>query len=169
MMTGTLAICLAIQLSATGTGYAPIRIGFVDRDQLFETPRVEKKLIPVRDRIRESESEFEQRWDDLLEAFRNFEVNKEFMDEEDRAEKEAKLKKDRDELLQFAREKQDTLEEEREQAMREILAEIRDLIRRVAQEHGYALILWKSAVAYGAPEYDVTQHVMKLLLEGEEE
>lgn len=170
MVTGTLAICLAIQLSATGANYTPIKIGFVDRDQLFETPGVEKRLTPIRATIKESETEFEQRWEDLLAQFRNFEVNKEFMDEEDRKAREAELKGLRDDLLQFAQSKQEAIEEERDKVMREIVDEIRNMVRQVAQERGYALVLWKSALAYGAPEHDLTRHVLKVLLarEGEQ-
>lgn len=170
MMTSVLAICLAVQISATGSEYPPVRIGFVDRDELFKAPRVERMLEPLRESVKTSEAEFERRWDELLAEIRDFEAKKEFMDEEGIQDKEVELKKGRDEILAYIREKKEALEEERDAKMRQILTEIRDMVRQVAQEQGYTLVLWKSAIAYGAPEHDLTQMVMKRILDlGKEE
>lgn len=165
MFASMLALCLVTQVSATGTEYVPIKIGFVDRERLYEAPRVEKQLAPIRDEIRVSEAEFEGRWDALLEKMRDFESKKDFMDEEAREEKEVELKGERDGILKFLREKQEAIDKGREEVLSTILVDIRNLVRQVAQEQGYGLVLWKSAVAYGDPEHNLTEKVMKLLLE----
>lgn len=167
MIAAIVAVCLAAQVSATDTVAFPFKLGYVDREELFKAPRVERMLLPLRDRIKVSESEFDARWDQLLAQVRDFESKKEFMDQPGREEKEAELKKMRDEIAAFVREKRESLEDERDTTMRQVLSEVRDLVRQVAQEQGYSLVLWKSAVAYGAPEHDLTQVVMKRLVETE--
>jgi Skp family chaperone for outer membrane proteins len=165
MISTALALCMAIQFSATGEVAPTAKIGFVDRDELFKAPRVEKVLKELREQIRTSESEFERKMDRYEQEMRDFELKKIAMDEAAAQEREAELRAMRDEVVDYLRTKKEDLERVREERLREVTDEIRDVVRTIAQENGYTLVLWKSALAYGAREHDLTQIVMKRFLE----
>jgi Skp family chaperone for outer membrane proteins len=162
MISTVLALCMAVQISATPPA---AKIGFVDREELFKAPRVEKVLQEIRDQIRTSESEFERRLDRYEQEARDFELKKIAMDEAAVQEKEAELRAEKAKIVDFLRTKKEDLEQVKEDRLRAVTDEIRDVVRTVAQERGYTIVLWKSALAYGSRDHDLTQIVMQKYLE----
>lgn len=162
MISTALALCMAIQISATPPA---AKIGFVDREELFKAPRVEKVLQELRDQIQTSEDEFERQLDRYEQEARDFELKKIAMDEAAVQAREAELRDKKKEIVDFLRTKKEDLEQVRDDRLRAITDEIRDVVRAVAQENGYTIVLWKSALAYGSRDHDLTQIVMKRFLE----
>jgi len=165
MISTALAFCLAVQLAAPGDATPAVKIGFVDREEFYKTPRVEKILNELRDQVRESEAEFERRMDEYEKEARDLELQRIAMDEEAVQKKEAELKDMRDQVLQYLRDERSKLDDKREEKLASVVDEIRGVVRVVAQEQGYTLVLWKSALAYGSRDHDLTQVVLKRFLE----
>ena len=66
-------------------------------------------------------------------------------------------------LLEFDRLKKTDLTKERNEKIREILLEIEKIVSDFAEKNGYSVILNDRVLIYGAPGYDVTEEILKVL------
>jgi len=85
--------------------------------------------------------------------------------EDEKAKLQAEIDKDRADLLEYDRQKQMDLRKQREDKIREILAEVEKVVKDYAQKNGYGFILNDRVLIYADEQYDITADVLKTLNE----
>jgi Skp family chaperone for outer membrane proteins len=88
------------------------------------------------------------------------------MGEEEKKTNDDRLAGLRSELLDFRSAQSKELDAAREEVRKKVLTEAKEIIAAVAREKGYSIVLWKDVLAYGPPEYDLTDEVVRRFTEG---
>lgn len=174
---------LALSATAFSQGSSG-RIVMVDLNRVFneyyKTPIASAKLKETVDNYnKEQEAMMEQykrqtaELDKLREDSVKPEYTQEVRDQKKKAvtEKLGELKKTQDDITEFKRTHQLTLDQNSQRMRKTILGEIQDVIARIAKDAGYSLVLDKSGntlngvstVVYSQDSMDITDSIIKML------
>ena len=76
------------------------------------------------------------------------------------------MAQDKTDLLELDKEQQTHIRKQRDEKIREILAEIEKVVKDYATKEKFSFILNDRVLIYGGPEMNITEPILKVLNEG---
>jgi len=158
--------CFIIFNSAIALAQTTFKIGVVDTQRVVDEYKKAKEVDNIlrtaverlRDELKEMDDEFRQ-MQEKLDKQRLFLENKQ---KETEMINEIRLKQE--EIRARAERGQGAIDEKRQELGEPIIQEIEELMQTIGKEEGFSIILEKGLVTlYVAPEYDLTDRVLKTL------
>lgn len=136
------------------------KIGYVDLSRLFDEYHVTKEYDKT---LEQKHNEYEKESKEKIEKIRESQGKLALLKEDKKTEVEKEVETMKADLLEFDRLKKTDLTKERNEKIREILLEIEKIVSDFAEKNGYSVILNDRVLIYGAPGYDVTEEILKVL------
>lgn len=135
-------------------------IVFVDISRIFDSHKKTKEYDTT---LEAKYNEYEKERNAKLEKIRESEGKLSLLKEPEREKLQAEIDKDKTALLEYDRQVQTDLRKERDERIREILAEIEKAISSFAEKEGYPLILNDRVLIYGNETLDITDKVIEVI------
>ena len=157
LLIGCVMISLAIPGFCAENGN---KIGYVDLSRLFDEYHVTKEYDKT---LEQKHTDYEKESKEKIEKIRESQGKVALLKEDKKAEVEKEVETMKADLLEFDRLKKTDLTKDRNEKIREILLEIEKVVSDFAEKNGYAVILNDRVLIYGAPSYDVTEEILKVL------
>ncbi len=138
------------------------KIAYVDLTRVFDEYNKTKEYDAS---LQTKSSGYEQERNARLEKIKDAQGKLAVMKEDEKKKLQAQIDKDRADLMEYDRQKQTDLRKERDERIREILAEIEKVVKDYAQQEKYTFVLNDKVLIYGDQTLDVTNQIIKLLNE----
>jgi outer membrane protein len=162
-MKAVKVFCLAVifGLMACGTGLAgDLKIAYVDLSKVFDSYQKTKEF----DAVLQSEGEkFQKERDSMVQKIQDAQGKLDLMKDSQKASMQADIEKQKNEVVAYDKEKRTELAKRRDDKVREILAEIQNVVSSLAKKEGYTYVLNDRVMIYGDPQFNVTDEVLKTL------
>ena len=143
------------------------RIGVVSRKKVLEKyTKVKAEYDKLQERVKGEQAEIDKLSDKIEGMKKDYEAQKDAMNPEDRATKEAEVQKEYSQYRYLLDTKQREINTEEELLMKKVLTEVDQVVSKIATEQGFHLVLEgssRSGVLYYSPTIDITQRVVDAL------
>lgn len=159
-------LVLVIFLAFTGYCWAEsdIKIGYVDIAQAFDQYSKTQMLTQdLRSKVEKKKEDLDRRKAEVERLKQEMESQEALWSEEQKEEKQELLREKRDELKTYASSANQYLRREEDKLTRQLLDEIREIIKIVAQKEGYSIVLEKGPILYSNEKNDLTAKVINQL------
>lgn len=137
-----------------------MKIAYVDLSKIFDEYNKTKEYDVA---IEKKHGEMKQVYDGKLAKIKESEQKLALMKENEKAKLQSQIDKDKNDLTEYARQKQTDLKKERDEKIREILGDIEKTVREIADKDAYTLILNDKVLIYGNDSLNITAQVVKAL------
>ncbi len=156
-----LGLAVVFGLMATAFGFADnLKIGYVDLAKVFDSYQKTKEF----DSVLQSEGEaFQKQRDAMIQKIQDAQNKLALMSDSQKSSMEANIEKQKDAVVAFDKDKREELTKRRDDKVREILNEIKNVVTTIAKKEGYTYVMNDRVMIYGDPQYDITDEVMKNL------
>lgn len=169
-IAGTLFLLTAISSWASEP---PLKVGILDSNKCLQQSETGKKafkgLQEKSDRIKK---DLDSRQEELKKLYEEFVKRRNVLSSEARQEKEKELMRKEEDLRGLARKKEEEMRKETDSVLQPLVNELHEVMRKVAKEEGYTLILeGKGGMVYyfTPPVNEITDKVIKLFNETRKE
>jgi len=143
------------------------RIGVVSRQQVLKKyNKVKAEYEKLQGKVKTEQTEIDKLSDKIEGMKKDYEAQKETMTQEDRATKEAEVQKEYSQYRNMLATKQQEIDTEEQLLVRTVMAEVDQVVSKIATEQGFHLVLEgssRSGVLYYSPTIDITQRVVDAL------
>ncbi len=152
---------LTVSFGFFNTAYAAgEKIAYMDLSKVFDDYNKTKdfdKQLENKGNAKQSER------DKLVTEIKKLKDDMELMGDKGKEAKQAAIDEKIKKLQDFDRETKDALRKERDDIVRQILKEIKDVVEEFGKKEGYALILDNRAILYGTEGDNLTDKILKTL------
>jgi len=160
VVTLFLAIIFAISLTAVSYAQPAPKIAYVDLSRVFD----EYSKTGNYDQTLEKKSvEYQKERNKKLEKIQEAERKLVLLKETEKEKLKVEINKNKNDLIEFDRQKQTDLRKERDEKIREILLEIEEVVKNHAEKESYDIILNDRVLIYGSKTLDLTDKVLDIL------
>jgi outer membrane protein len=143
------------------------RIGVVSRQQVLKKyNKVKAEYEKLQGKVKTEQTDIDKLSDKIEGMKKDYEAQKETMTPEDRATKEAAVQKEYSQYRNMLATKQQEIDTEEQLLVRTVMAEVDQVVSKIATEQGFHLVLEgssRSGVLYYSPTIDITQRVVDAL------
>ena len=137
-----------------------MKIAYVDLGKVFD----EYKKTKEYDVVLEKESQsFQDERQKMIDSVRDNQNKLALLKEEEKKKLEGDLDKQKQQLLEFDRQKRTDLTKKRDEKVREILKEIEKVVADYAKKEDLTLVLNDHSLIYSDPELNITDVILKTL------
>lgn len=136
------------------------KIAYLDLAKAFDDYNKTKefdKQLEVKGNAKQNER------DKLVEEIKKLKNDMELMSDKGKEAKQATIDEKIKKLQDFDRDTKDAIRKERDDMVRQILKEIKDVVEELGKKEGYTLILDNRAILYGTEGDNLTDAVLKAL------
>ena len=148
--------CMAAVCSLAGD----LKIAYVDLSKVFDGYQKTKAF----DAVLQSEGEvFQKERDAMIQKIQDAQGKLNLMNDAQKTAMQADIEKQKNDVVAYDKEKRTELAKKRDDKVREILTEIQKIVSDLAKREGYTYVLNNRVMIYGAPQFDVTDEVLKTL------
>lgn len=137
-----------------------LEIGYADIAVIFESYNKKKDLDTA---LSTKGKQKRQELDAMAEKVKNMRSELDLLTEERRQKKQDQIDDEMRKARDFERDARETLERERDTAVRDILKEIDLVIKEYSQKNGYTMVLNSRALVFAQEQDDVTQEILNIL------
>ncbi|HNV24079.1 MAG TPA: OmpH family outer membrane protein [Candidatus Omnitrophota bacterium] len=141
-----------------------LKVGFADLSKLFDDYYKTKEFDKV---LEDKHAGFVKERDKKIEKIKEAQGKVALLKEEEKAKVEKDIEQMKAELLEFDRQQKETLTQERNDKIREILLEIEKVVSDYAEKEGYSFILNDRVLIYGNKTIDITPLILDKLNQGQ--
>ncbi len=158
---GVCAAGMLIMGAAPAAGAAEsLKMGYVNLGRVFdEYQRTKDSEAALKQKGQQKEEELKSRVTELTTMRKNLEL----LSDKARDAKAREIEEKSDGLQQLRTKDQRELSRERDQAAKQILAELEQAVNEYAKANGFSLILDQRSLLYGQDAYDVTDPILRML------
>lgn len=155
------AFLVTIFFGCFGTAYsAAEKIAYMDLAKVFDEYNKTKEF----DKQLENKGNAKQtERDKLVAEIKKLKDEMDLMSEKGKGAKQTAIDEKIKKLQDFDKETKDSLRKERDDMVRQILKEIKDVVEEFGKKEGYVLILDNRAILYGTQGDDLTDTILKTL------
>jgi outer membrane protein len=148
-------------LLLAGTGLAAdVKIAFVDLAKVFDNYPKTKEF----DAVLQSEGDsFQKQRDVMVQKIQDDQNKLSLLSDAAKSTKQADIEKEKDDVIAFDKQKRTDLAKRRDEKVREILADIQNVVGTIAKKDGYTYVLNDRVMIYGDSQFNITDEVMKAL------
>lgn len=157
------SLCLFMAGGVYAAGKDSLKVGYADLSKLFDEYYKTKEFDKV---LEEKHNGFVKERDAKIDKIKEAQGKVALLKEEEKAKVEKDIEQMKAELLEFDRQQKETLTQERNDKIREILLEIEKIVSDYAEKEGYTFILNDRVLIYGNKTVDVTQTILEKLNQG---
>jgi outer membrane protein len=156
------ALIITGMVTADAGPAGPGKIGYVDLERtLLETPAGKRASTKFEQSMKAKQAELDKKTKDLEKAKADYEKQRSMLKPEVAAQREQELQKRFMELQSYYMKLQNDLANERAKLIQEVLKQAGPVIKQVAQEQGYTLIVDRAAVIWAPEALDITAEINK--------
>jgi outer membrane protein len=157
------ALIIAGMVTADAAAPAtPAKIGFVDLERtLLETPAGKRASTKFEQSLKGKQAELDRKRKDLEKFKAEFEKQRSMLKPDVIAKREQEFNEKTMELQSYFMKLQNDLATERAQLIQEVLKQAGPVIKQVAQEQGFTLIVDRAAVIWASDALDITAEINK--------
>ena len=154
---------LAIMFGVLASGIslaADLKIAYVDLSKVFDGYQKTKEF----DAVLQTEGEaFQKERDAMIQKIQDSQSKLDLMKDSEKASLQADIEKQKNDVVAFDKDKRTQLAKKRDDKVREILAEIQNIVSNIAKKEGYTYVLNDRVMIYGDPQFNITDEVSKNL------
>ena len=156
---------LALVLFSTigAQAQAAPKIGYVDLSRLFDEYGKTKDYDAV---LEKANNVYQAEREKKLAKVKDSQGKLSLLKDAEKAKLQQEIDKDRSDLLEYDRQQQTDLKKQRDEKIKEILAEIEKVVKNYAEKEKFSLILNDRVLIFGGQEMNVTDPILKTLNEG---
>ena len=147
-------------LISTGAFAADLKIGYVDLSRVFDNYQKTKDYDAV---LQKDTEAFQKQRDEMVNKLKDAQGKMALMKEEEKQKMSADFEKQKNDLIEFDKNKRTELTNKRNEKVREILLEIQKIVEGFAVKEGYTYILNDRVLVYGNKDNDLSEKVLKAL------
>jgi len=137
-----------------------LKVGYVNLGRIFDDyQRTKDSEAALKQKGTQKEAELKNRVTELTAMRKNLEL----LSDKARETKAREIEEKSDALQQQRTKDQRELSRERDQAARQILAELEQAVNEYAKANGFSFILDQRSLLYGQDAYDVTDPILRML------
>ena len=137
-----------------------LKIGYVNLAKVFDNyEKTKASDSALEKKGKQKEAELEGRMNELKKLRQGLEL----LNDEVKEAKASEIETKSEELQRFRNATARDLRRERDRIAKDILEEIRGMLKEYAEANGFAVILDSRSLVFGQHTYDVTEDVLKLL------
>jgi len=137
-----------------------LKIAFVDLSKVFDGYQKTKEF----DAVLQTEGEaFQKERDAMVRKIQDAQSKLDLMKDPQKAAMQADIEKQKNDVLAYDKEKRTQLAKRRDDKVREILAEIQNIVSDLAKKEGYTYVLNDRVMIYGEGQFNLTDRVLKAL------
>jgi outer membrane protein len=137
-----------------------IKIAYVDLSTVFDGYQKTKEFDAV---LQSQGQAFQKQRDGMIQKIQDAQSKLDLMKDTQKSAMQDDITKQKNNVLAFDREKGAELTKKRDDKVREILAEIQNIVTDLAKKEGYTYVLNSRVMIYGDPQLNVTDKVLKTL------
>ena len=163
----SIAIAIVVVFMAGALFAAPsasaqtVKIGVIDMLGIFEkSEKMQAITRTVRQTVDNKQKEWQQKKDGLEKQIQDLQVQRDLMPKESYDAKMTELRAQHTQFMEWWRGEEKTLEELKADSLKPFLRELKDIVKGVAVEKGYMLILKKENALYADDSLDITDAVV---------
>ena len=153
------AVILGLVLS-TAAGAKELKVAYVDLSRLFDNYQKTKEYDAVLQKEGES---FQKERDGMINKIRDAQGKLALLKEDEKQKLQADIDKQKNDLIEYDKQKRTELAKKRDEKVREILLEIEKIVSALAKKEGYDYIFNDRVLIYGDPNENITESVLKSL------
>lgn len=140
------------------------KIGVIDMLGIFEkSDKMQAITKNVKQTVSEKQKEWEQKKNGLEKQIQDLQVQRDLMPKESYDSKMAELRNQHTQFMDWWREEEKKLDELKADSLKPFLRELKDIVKSVAVEQGFMLILKKENLLYSDDSLDITDAVIAKL------
>lgn len=156
------ALIIAGMVTADAAAPGPAKIGFVDLERtLLETPAGKRASSKFEQSLKGKQAELDKKRKDLEKFKAEFEKQRSMLKPDVIAKREQEFNERTMELQSYFMKLQNDLATERAQLIQEVLKQAGPVIKQVAQEQNFSLIVDRAAVIWASDALDITAEINK--------
>jgi outer membrane protein len=156
------ALIIAGMVTADAAAPGPAKIGFVDLERtLLETPAGKRASTKFEQSLKGKQNELDKKRKDLEKFKAEFEKQRSMLKPDVIAKREQEFNERTMELQSYFMKLQNDLATERAQLIQEVLKQAGPVIKQVAQEQNFSLIVDRAAVIWASDALDITAEINK--------
>ncbi|MBI4309890.1 MAG: OmpH family outer membrane protein [Candidatus Omnitrophica bacterium] len=157
-LTAVLGLALA-----TAAFAKDLKIAYVDLSRLFDNYQKTKEY----DAVLQKESEgFQKERDAMINKIRDAQGKLALLKEDEKQKVQGDIDKQKNDLIEYDKQKRTELAKKRDEKVREILLEIEKIVSEMAKKEGYDYVLNDRVLIYGDQSQNITDKVLKALNDG---
>lgn len=157
----TCVAAAVFSLALTSSVFAKeMKIAFVDLAQLFDKYQKTKEYDAS---LQKKGEGFQKQRDDMIAKIQSAQGKLAVLKDDEKQKLQADIDKQKNELIEFDKDKRTELAKERDEKVREILLEIERIVSDIAKKEGYDYILNDRVLIYGDQTQNLTERVLKSL------
>ena len=138
---------------------ADLKIGYIDIFEIFneydKTKEYDKSLEKRKDGI-------EGKLKDKKEIIESLQNKMTLLKEGEKAKEEEEMNKEMQDFNELQRKAYTDIKKERDEKMKEIIADIDKIVKEYAKKNKYSLIFEKNSIHYGVDKMDLTDDILKI-------
>ncbi len=161
-LLSTLIVCLMVCLfTPDGSAQQAVKIGFVDLQEVFKSgAKFKQTKNELREVLNEKVSKLQQMKQNFKSERDQFLLQKELLPDDTAQQREQNLKEEYDRILNMEQQEMKDFEGMKEDKIDPLIEEIITVVETIAKEEGYSIILHKTTLLYGDPQFDITAKVI---------
>lgn len=159
-----LALIISGMVTANAAGPGGFKIGYVDFEEvLLDTPAGKRASQAFEKELKQRQSELDKKQKDLQQKAVDLDKQRSVLKPEVFKAKQQELEKTYVELQQTYVKLERELTEQRTKLIRDILKQAEPVVKKIAADEGFDMILDRSTVVWARPEYDLTGKIKQRL------
>ncbi len=137
-----------------------LKIAYVDLSKVFDGYQKTKEF----DAMLQSEgADFQKQRDAMIQKIQDAQNKLDLMKDSEKDAMKTDIEKQKNDVVAFDKSKRTELSKKRDDKVREILAEIQNVVSGIAKKDGYTYVLNDRVMIFGDPQFDLTDEVAKAL------
>ena len=154
---------LAVVFGVMASGLAlakDLKIAYVDLSKLFDNYQKTKEYDAT---LQKEGEDFQKQRDVMIQKIRDAQGKLALMKEDEKQKLQADIDKQKNEAMEFDKQKRTELAKKRDEKVREILLEVEKIVSAMSKQEGYTFVLNDRVLIYGDQELNITDKVLKTL------
>ncbi|GEM_PF-3795593 len=140
----------------------PLKIGFVELSEVFDKgAKFKQTRNELKQILGEKRDKLQQLARNFLEDREKFVLQQELLPADTARERAQNLKERGDQLKELEMTEQVDFEKIKQEKIDPLIKEIITVVEAVAKDEGYTMVLHKSSLLYGHPQFDLTAKVIE--------
>ena len=154
-------LTVVLGLALTAAAFAKdMKIAYVDLSRLFDNYQKTKEY----DAGLQKESEgFQKERDGMINKIRDAQGKLALLKDDEKQKVQADIDKQKNDLIEYDKQKRTELAKKRDEKVREILLEIEKIVSEMAKKEGFDYVLNDRVLIYGDQSQNITNKVLKSL------
>jgi len=156
-------VVAAFVLGLRGVCFAEVKFAYVDLSKIFSEYYKTKTYDKV---LGDKENAYTADRDKKVNDIKQLQDKINLLSEKEKNAKKAELEQKIKTLQDYDRDKQTDLRKDQDEKMKEILKDIEDSVKKVAEKEGYAFVFNDRVLVYQNKAFEVTDKVLEILNKG---